>query len=415
MQLLLFLLYTSILMFVVLKMPFFRNTSLKPRLLLGLFALKIAMATAYGYIHFHYFYGGDTWAFLQNSRLIYESLFINPLYYLELTFLPNARTPPDYLYDIIYPIAGWNDVRTYTIYRINAILHLISGGYYYVHAVFFAFFSYVGSIALYRTFANYFPERGKRMLIVLFAVPTIVFWSSGIHKEAVTLFCLGLIFYHFQQLLYKNKIKKRIVFLLPLLFLLSITRPHVCMILMPMLLIWAWTDAKPKHTFLKIIAVYVVGITAITLVSYISPKVNIFAKIHDMRWYFVVYNIGSSEIWVKTFEPNLLGAIKNIPSALHNMTTYPRLWESKTIFHYFASAELIVLWLFFVLTLRFNSWKSLENKHFLYACLFFVFSFLIFMGLIVDNIGAIVRYRSVVLPFLLGVLVIVFDEKKIGF
>ena len=48
-----------------------------------------------------------------------------------------------------------------------------------------------------------------------------------------------------------------------------------------------------------------------------------------------------------------------------------------------------------------------------YFALFFSLSFYVFVGLIVDNLGAIVRYRTNALPFLLLIMLVIMDVEKI--
>ena len=83
--------------------------------------------------------------FLQCKPHDLYGFFDHPLYFLELTLGPNARTPPDYLQNIIDPIPFWSDYRNYTMLRVNAWLQFLSlGSSYYVHAVVWQFLSFTG-------------------------------------------------------------------------------------------------------------------------------------------------------------------------------------------------------------------------------------------------------------------------------
>ena len=139
---LLVILYTCLFAYITYKHPFFTQSQLPNNIRLAAYSLKIGMALLYGWVSINLIDGADTINYVNQSYLIYNTLFINPLYYLELVFGPNARKPPSYLYEYTLPLDAWTDVRTYMMYRINALIHLFSGGYYYVHAVFFGFLSF---------------------------------------------------------------------------------------------------------------------------------------------------------------------------------------------------------------------------------------------------------------------------------
>ena len=81
----------------------------------------------------------------------------------------------------------------------------------------------------------------------------------------------------------------------------------------------------------------------------------------------------------------------------------PYLSDVRHILSLAAVTETYVL-LFLFLTFLFwkkRNAKSVQSLIFIYFCLFLSFSVLITIGYVVNNIGAIVRYRSIVLPFLL--------------
>ena len=53
-------------------------------------------------------------------------------------------------------------------------------------------------------------------------------------------------------------------------------------------------------------------------------------------------------------------------------------------------------------------------RFFVYSPLFFSFSLLLAIGFSVNNLGAIVRYRSIVLPFVVVPMVALIDWKRLN-
>jgi hypothetical protein len=57
----------------------------------------------------------------------------------------------------------------------------------------FAWFSWVGTIFFYRAFALTFPEEGhRRYALMLFLLPSLLYWTSDVSKEAIMMMALGI-------------------------------------------------------------------------------------------------------------------------------------------------------------------------------------------------------------------------------
>jgi hypothetical protein len=60
----------------------------------------------------------------------------------------------------------------------------------------FAWLSFVGTVFFYRAFAITFPEANRRRYAILvFFLPSLLFWTADVSKEAVMTFSLGLVAY----------------------------------------------------------------------------------------------------------------------------------------------------------------------------------------------------------------------------
>ncbi len=410
-ELLLIIIYGSIVTFGIYHLSFFKHTGVGSTWITANFWLKIGVGLLYGYVHQHYYNGADTYAYLKMANLIYESLYENPLHYLQLTFGPNGGTPPAHLADIVSQIGPWNDTKTYAMFRINAIIRLFSGGYYSVHALVFNLLAIIGLTGIYKTFLHYIPHAHKRLFFLVFLLPSILFWGSGVHKEALNLCCLGIIFYlsirFFQAP--KQQFLQLIGVSITLLILLLI-RPHLCLLLVPALLAWYWTHFRPAYAFLKYIVIYAISITAVVLLGQWKPSLNFFALIAYIQYVYVVYESGSSDIPLALMEPNLLGTLKILPQAFFNTLLRPTWSDSTNWLKGLAALEMLGIWCFIFFSIR----KILQSPNpsiphspnsWLYFCLFFGLSYILFMGLMVANLGAIVRYRSIGLLFLVGFFV----------
>jgi len=126
--------------------------------------------------------------------------------------------------------------------------------------------------------------------------------------------------------------------------------------------------------------------------------------------------LGNSSVPMNKLEPNFYSFINNTPQAVGLSILRPYPSDVKHILSLAAAVEIdFLLFLFFIFLL----WKK-RNRHenqssiFIYFCLFLSFSILITIGYAVNNLGAIVRYRSIVLPLLLSPVFCGIDWQKIN-
>src|SRR4051812_23130985 len=128
----------------------------------------------------------------------------------------------------------WFDNSNYFLVRLNALIRPFSFGVYNVHAIIFAFLSFIGTYNLYLFFEN--KVFSKRVLqFILFGIPSIVFWTSGIHKEAIVIFALGIILYNLDAIIRNKFSKSNIFFTIFGLIVLGYIRIYLLAFLMPLM------------------------------------------------------------------------------------------------------------------------------------------------------------------------------------
>lgn len=396
--------YLLLFIWLVLKLPFFRDNFVSKPYIVGAFVLKVAGGWFFIWLNnVYYFNSGDAVTYFKAGKLIYNTLFEDPLFFLELTFFPNARIPPQHLNEIIDTIPSWSDVRSYTAIRFNALAHLVSFHVYPTHALFGTFMSFTGLMALYKTFTAYFPKRAIWVFGCCFCVPSVVFWTSGLHKDGISMLFTGLMVWNAYLLIEKGFKTRRIAALLMNGVLLLLIRPYTLGLLVPALMLWyIATKIRPLRPLLFYSGAYVFGYAALSLLSLVSQKLNVFAKLAEVRYYFVIYKLGGSDIPLSLLDPTWQAFLTELPRALVNALMRPEPWGNIDLMQKIASAETLVFSLFALFCLVFNNLRQQPYRYFLYACLFFVLTSLMLIGLTTDNLGAIVRYRSNLLPFWLS-------------
>jgi hypothetical protein len=177
MHILLFIIYGMALGFGVLRIPFLRNSGIRPGWLLLFFALHIAAGCAHTFIAYHYYPDhGDVWFFFQRS------------------FLTRHRLTSEFNL-FLYENSTWNYATHNGIILVNILLNYLSFDNLYINTLLFSFPVFLGNIALFRVFRRQFPDDPLTAISAL-VLPSTLFWTSCLHREGAVYALLGLFFYY---------------------------------------------------------------------------------------------------------------------------------------------------------------------------------------------------------------------------
>ena len=135
---------------------------------------------------------------------------------------------------------------------------------------------------------------------------------------------------------------------------------------------------------------------------------NVFRKLMQIQYVFILYLHGEGDISIPFLQPTWQSALVNVPMALYNTFITPFTnGIYRSVQHQLATTESLVL-LLLILWATINYYlRPIKLVAFWYFCIALSISFLLLIGLTTDNIGAIVRYRTIILPLLtpaLGIL-----------
>lgn len=392
MSLLLPIFYTALFAFIIYRLRFFRDERLSKFFFVFIFFLKVAAGIAYTSA----FWGGDTTMYFYDAdKIIYPTLWNNPLQYFYLTFGPNGGEILKFIRPQVYAMGYWGDTSAYMVVRFNAVVRLFSFGNFYVHAVCMAFVSLLGLAWLYKAYSKATGGATIFSIAAIFLIPSVVFWGSGVHKEGLLLFALGLFFYG-SVLLSKNINLKNLALFSIGACLVFLIRDFVFLLLFPGILaffISANDTSKAKWAFPLF---YLLFFSAGCLLPVFNGN-NFLEIITSKQEQFLALNEGNTQIDVRYFNPTLLSLFVNLPHSLKNSIAGPFFISPDSLSHIAVMLEngiLILIALFVVLF----SGKPRLNAFTIWL-LIFSLSLLILIGYIVPNVGAIVRYRSIVLPF----------------
>jgi hypothetical protein len=415
--------YLAFFLWLIGKLNYFKTSGFNSISLQFAFLIK-AFCGLVIYLIYTYYYPvrmeADTFKYFDDSKYLYNALWEHPLDYFKMLFGINCEN--DYFLKHYYSdMYNWyrsydngllNDNRL--VIRLNAFVRLFSFGNYHVHSLFFNFLTFIGSYSLARLFLVFSESKWKTYLVV-FLIPSFVFWSAGILKESILIFALGSFTWNVYKIIsgsHKISTYLWILFLIPILFTMKF---YVFVALIPAILAW-WISQKTKRT----ISIHLVTIVACLLVALgigtIFPTYNFLVIMAAKQGDFInlanFLNVNSS-IYMDYLEPNLWSFIKASPKAFINTLTRPWPTELKGILFYPPLFENL-----FIIFILFMGWfyrKKVNPKQwkFIIFCLTFSILLFVIIGLTTPIIGAIVRYKIPAIPFLIFVALLFLDDSKL--
>ncbi|MES1218712.1 MAG: hypothetical protein ABUT20_24625 [Bacteroidota bacterium] len=410
---LLFVGYLLLFTWIVTKIKFFARSGFTNSQVIMLFLLKVMAGILYGWVGIYYGETAmmvDTWGYHYAGLQEYKLLHTHPSeYFTNLFYNPFEG---GYLKFLSGHDSFWNELKAKSIVKLVSIFDVFSFGNYYTNIIFYSFITLFGPFCMYRVMTNVFPGRNIPVTIAVFLIPSFIYWTSGIHKEGLIFTGISLIVYNFYFAFIAGKFKpKRIIFIILGLFLLTILRNFLLVVIIPAIIAWFISvkfKKSPAKTFGLVYLFF--GIIFFTA-KYVSPGLDFPAiVVAKQREFLDMY--GGSMVPVEELNPSTWGFIRAIPQALSLSTLRPYPGDIKHILSLAAAVEIDLILLLFILFLFCRKPTSV-NKSFIYFCLFFSFTTLLSIGYTVNFIGAIVRYRSILLPFLVTPLVALTDWNKI--
>jgi hypothetical protein len=209
--------------------PLFEIQGLPRPFIFFIFVSKIIAGLLYGVIHHSYFHGGDTFLYLQESTLIGNTFLTYPEYYIGSIFgwevaIPNAEV-------FTYPESSffWKDLGTYMLVHFHALLYPFTQGYYELHIFFIAIIGLFASLNFYKIFDKILSLPKPLLIISCFFLPSLTFWTAGLHKDAYVYFGLSLFMLSLLEFQEKSSYKKLIVAI----FIIALTRHYLLALLLP--------------------------------------------------------------------------------------------------------------------------------------------------------------------------------------
>ncbi|MGD9992309.1 MAG: hypothetical protein AB7S69_03325 [Salinivirgaceae bacterium] len=424
MSYLLLFIYAIVLLFVVYRAKFFQSPHLPKYIPSVIFLLKFAAGISVYLVYAHFYgtrYSSDIFKYFDDGNIIYSALHQNPVDYLRMLTGIGGKAPhlDQYYYTCYFWIKPFNYGLindNLIVIRFNALIRLISMGNFHIHTLFMSFISFTGLWAVFKIFEKAFIKQIWALVFVIFFIPSVYFWTSGLLKEGILMFAFGLLLYFVKQFELKKIQLKYLLGILSMVFILLLSKFYVLVAAIPGIIYVLLTKNKTgKFQFVKFIAIHLLyfslawfskPLIGISFPEVIAQKQKDFITFSDS-----LRHVGS-KIDLIPVEATVSSILKATPQAFLNTLFRPTLFEADNLMMLMAALENLLITIALLTGIIFFTRKKLNNNWFWFSISFTLILFVL-SGITTPVLGALVRYKAPALPFLGVALLFMIDFDRL--
>jgi hypothetical protein len=407
----LFFFYLFLLSWLLTRIPFVQKSGLKARIVIALFVIKIIAGMFSGWM-LRNDMNSDTWIYHKDALVEYHLLFNSPSEYFTNLFYTGYQ----YGYDGILQFHNsyWNDLKTNLMVKFVSVLHIFSFGHYYVNVILYNFLVFFGHIALFRIFGNVFKNSSKLLIVTCFLLPSLLLFSSTLHKEGLIFSAISITCYCFYMLInFKGFATRKILMVVLLLLLIFLFRSYIVIVLIPALFAWFISYRKKYSPEIVFSSVFIVSVFIFFSTPYFIPSVNLPQLVVQKQMDFLSLEKANSFIGINPLLPDFKNFLINAPQAFNHALLRPYLGDYSLSFPLAPFIAELMLYQFLFMLFLFFRVKNATDKPFIFFCTTFSLIVLLIIGYTVPILWAIIRYRSIYFPFLLTPIICSIDYPEI--
>ncbi len=367
--------------------------------------------------------------FFPEANNIYHQILAHPqkIDFFINAWADNADISP--IEDINVPyFSGAN----FIVIKFIVAFNFLSFGNFITNSFLFSLLAFEGAWQLFKFFNAINPSLKKYTAICFLFIPTYIFWTSGIVKEALSIFCLGYISFSLYRIFVSfNAIFTRAFVIILLSVLLYNVKSYTIISYAPLLvyfLVKLKISNSSANSFLKYSLSSIFIIAIIIGAGYFINSDS--EALHEFQFDTVTQTIESQQTQFKIqaedaassfnlgaeFDPSPVGMLKAFPFAITATFFRPFIWEAKKLTVFISALEslfLLISTLYVMLKCGFfYFFKKIFNDPLILFCFLFAIIFGFFCGISTLNFGSLVRYKLPSIPFFLYALVLIYLSKS---
>lgn len=167
------------------------------------FLIKGFASLCFIYIYTYYYGEGylyfDSGTYIMDAKILNQVFYDSPVSYLKL--LTGFGETEELVNHYLSHTRKWSIPNTLlmmddskNIVRISSIVHFFAFDSIYIHFIVFNLFALNGMKNIYLYFKKYVAVNERIFFFALMILPSLLFWSSGVLKEPLLIFAIGLLF-----------------------------------------------------------------------------------------------------------------------------------------------------------------------------------------------------------------------------
>jgi len=408
--------FIALSVYIVSKHSFFTKSRIPASWIKTGLIIKLIAATSLWWIYSQHYTNrneADTFRYFDDSKVLFEVLKESPTDYLRMLTGIRADDPElsgyynemNYWYDAYSPI---NDNRA--IIRLQAFMRLFSLGSYHVHMTIVCFLSLIGVVAFARGIGRFHPDAEKTIFALYILIPSTCFWGSGLMKDSLAVFALGITVYQLAGIAKNNLWNwKKLAWFMTFLLFLMFVRFQFFLLILPLAVGWILTISF-RDPSAKRFLIYVLATCFITIGSWnLFNSKSIQDVLSEKRAAFI--NLAKDEQAHSIFSTEQLqtgfpAIVFEAGEGLLNSITKPMQFGDQLLMTISSFENALLLLSISLLSIGIFRRKGKEFSMVLALYLAFAISYLTVAGMVTPVAGALVRYKSIVLPMIIGPLMI---------
>ncbi len=379
---------------------------------------------------YNFYYGyGDTFGYFTGAQETWDAFVTNPKLAWEILVSP-AKDYSAEVQLIASEMAytGFS-ASSVAMLKISSAVGLLSFGSYLPIAIWYSLLSFFGTWLIYVVFTKLYPHLYKKLAIGILFVPSVIIWSTGIMKEPLCMFGLGLCFYSFYNLLKREKVfRNMMLFILGAFILLSI-KNYIFYSFIAGAILWSYHALTSNIHFailrilVKGIIILIFAISAVLFIRYtdfVNEKItDTLSNAETLQNAMTITNEssgGSSYTISSAGDISFGGLVKSFFLSVNVSLFRPYLWECKNVFMLMNFIEsfittILVILLFFKAGFRKIVYYTRSSPVLLFSIAFSILM-AVMAGFISFNFGTLIRYKTPFLPFFFSYVIIILYDKR---
>lgn len=428
------LLLVLVMVWSIYRMRFFKLLGIKQRSVMIALAMKFIagclVVFVYTYIHKERS-TADVYKFMDDAAVLHEIRKEDPLAFWQL--VSGIYNNEGEFETLLFKTGNWNTndqnwlryakIKDYNpfnsnrfVTRVNALLWFITNGNIWLHVLCFSYLGLLGLIAFFHVFSSDvgIMESRKLLFIFLCFMPGTLLWCSAPLKDTLVITFTGLFFYYFKQS--KRSKSFRLIACLMLVFLLLYLKYYIASAIILFLIFYVFlklSKSLPISTYYRSLLLLFSGFALIYLNHYLGLFPDVFAFLNDKRMESLknaVYADAGTYLFNLPVQSSIsqLTAILIAPINALYFPFVPDLNNKLLLIHLLENWFLIALT---IVAIKNNLIKKV-NQDFYASLIVLVLSLAFIIGYTTPLAGNIVRYKTVLLPLLMGLFFYLTDEEK---